>query len=228
VCSFCFDTVLYGVESGEGSSKSLVGGFVVHVGELERSDRLRFEDLNTSLERLGEHEVLVERVLEDSVVEGLLFVLVLVGSGSLILSALVDDLPVLEISISDVFTSLFSGECILLSLLVVGKVELLFLHSVIVRGLILECVQISRCFLFLFVDRSLLLSGLFTDIIDGLSKVLVKFSDGCVVVSFGLGHADVLLLLELLELTVDIHLNQLSLLMHLFSVLSLHIGEDRS
>lgn len=226
--SFVGDAIFDGVESGEGSSKSLVGGVVIHVGEPELADSLSFKDADTSLEGLSEHEVLVEGVLEDLVVESLLFVLVLVCGGSLVLSARVDDLLVLELSISDVLGFLVSGESICLGLLVVGKVKLIFLHSVFVVRLFLEGAQFSGSLTSLFGDSSLLFGGLFFDVSDALSEVLVEDGDGSVVISLSLDHLDGLLLLELLELTVNSHLDHLSLLMHLFSVVSLEIGEDGS
>lgn len=152
MCSFIctLDAILYGVESLEGHSKGLVGGFVVHVGETELIDRLFRKYTDTSLEGLSEHEFIAERFLDVLVVELLLGVRVLVGLGSLILRSLVRDLSVLELSIVDVFSSLTSGELITLSLRVVFKIVLLFLHSVFVRSFILECGQISLRFLSLF------------------------------------------------------------------------------
>lgn len=97
------DAILYGVESLEGQSKGLVGGFVVHVGEVELGDSLLLKYCDTSLEGLGEHEFIAERFLDVLVVELRLGVGVLVARGSLILFTLVSDLFVLELSIIDVF-----------------------------------------------------------------------------------------------------------------------------
>jgi len=57
-------------------------------------------------------------------------------------------------------------------------------------------------------------------------EVLLELLDFLVVLSTGLGSFDFFLLLELLELAADLHLDHSGLLMHPFSVLRLEILED--
>lgn len=226
--SSLLDAVLDSVEASKGSSHSLVGGLVIDVGKLERGDGLGFDNLNSSLERLGEHEILVKRLFEDLVVESLLAVVVLFSFSNEILSTLCIDHSVLIVGIGDFLGSLGSFETVLLSLLLVNKVYTLFLLVVLVRSGIFENGKICSSVGSFFHDHSLLFSSLFPDVTESLIENLVELLDFGIVVALKFGHGDFLNLSKLLEFSSDGHLDTFSLITHLFSVISLKIFKDRT
>jgi len=210
----------------EGLGKDLGGGLVVNVGELELVDSLVLESLDSSLESFGKHEIFVEGFLEDVVVG--LDLLVLEGDSGILarFRANGNELTVLVVSHGDVSGLLLTLDAISCSGLVVLEFFYLVIHSQLRILFALESGQFSSHGSPLLADGGLGFLVLLTDIAEFSLEVLLELGDFFVVHSVSLGSLDVFLLLELLELTGDVHLDGLGFMMLLLSVVSLEILED--
>jgi hypothetical protein len=219
------DTVPDSVEASKSSGKSLVGSLVVNIGVLKLRYSLLFENFDTGLEGLGEHEFVAEGVLEDFTVFSLLVVVVLLVSLIQLLFSFPLDLGVLVNCVFNFLNLDLSSETVLLLLLAVQKVKRVNLRGVLVALFVLEFLEFIGSFLSLFLNLGLFQSSFFLEVTESLSQGLVQRLDCGVVVSSDLGHDDALLLSKLEKLTGDIHSDGLSLVMLLLSVLSLEIFE---
>ena len=124
----------------------------------------------------------------------------------------------------------FSPHIIFLDLLsdrskIISHGNLLLICVLVVVGLIVVLDQLVSHLLLTSKESRLLSAASFSQLLDfklteGLKLVLFRL-----VFCNDLAHLKFLLLLELRELRVDLHLNHLSFLMHLFTEVSLHVRE---
>jgi len=91
----------------------------------------------------------------------------------------------------------------------------------------LELSEFSSLFVFLLLDLSDLKVSFLLDIFKFVLKILVKLSLRSVVFVSSSIQSDLLLFVELLELTCDLHLDHFGGPVDAFSVVSLEILEDR-
>lgn len=226
-CSFLLNSIADSVEASEGSSEYLVLSRVVDVGELELFNILCLNDLDSSLEGLGEHKILVEGFPKHVVIELLFLNVVVILSLSNSLCVGSAQLRDLVVGIDDFFIFGASSQGNLLALLFILQVELLA-EEVNFSGLLrLELSEFSSLFVFLLLDLSDLKVSFLLDIFKFVLKILVKLSLRSVVFVSSSIQSDLLLFVELLELTCDLHLDHFGGPVDAFSVVSLEILEDR-